>query len=251
MIPAHSNPRYRIGTSGWVYQHWRGVLYAPGLPQSRWYARYSEAFDTVEINYSFYTLPSEASFDRWREQAPEGFVYALKGNRLITHVKRLRDVAEPLARFLERARRLGNHLGPILWQLPPHWDVDTERLASFVELLPGDLNFAFEFRDKRWFAERVRRILESHNLAFCIFDMPGLPCPMWVTADVVYIRFHGSGAIYGGLYGPAALRPWAANIRRWAEEDRTIYAYFNNDACGFAVQDARTLKSLLAGKDDL
>lgn len=249
-MTTYPTTRCHIGTSGWVYPHWRGVLYPPGLPQSRWYARYAEEFDTVEINYSFYRLPSEAAFDHWREQAPQGFLYAVKANRFITHVKRLRDAAEPLTRFLERARRLDESLGPILWQLPPKWNADPERLAAFAELLPADLTHAFEFRDPRWFVEPVRRILESRNLAFCIFDMPGLPCPTWVTGAAVYVRFHGCGAVYGGLYGPDALRPWAANIRRWLSDGRTVYVYFNNDAFGFAVQDAQTLRHLLEIRED-
>lgn len=241
-------PHCRIGTSGWVYPHWRGILYPPGLPQSGWYARYAEAFDTVEINYSFYRLPSEETFDRWREQAPEGFLYAVKASRYITHVKRLKGVEEPLARFLTRARRLGDHLGPILWQLPPNWNADPQRLERFAALLPADLVHAFEFRDPRWFIEPVRRTLERHNLAFCIFDMPGLPCPTWVTGAVVYLRFHGSSAIYGGWYGPDALRPWATPIRKWLDENYTVYVYFNNDACGYAVRDAQTLQHLIGEK---
>jgi len=239
--------RIRIGTSGWVYPHWRSVFYPPDLPQSRWYTHYAKTFDTVEINYSFYRLPSEAAFDRWREQAPPGFIYAVKANRYITHVKRLKDAAEPLERFLARARRLGDKLGPILWQLPPRWRANPERLETFAALLPPDLTHAFEFRDPRWFVEPVRRILEQHRLAFCIFDMPGLPCPTWVTSDVVYLRFHGSGIVYGGRYGREALRhPWATRIREWLREGHQVYAYFNNDAFGFAVEDAQELRALLS-----
>ncbi len=239
--------RLRIGTSGWVYPHWRGVFYPPGLPQSHWYTHYAKTFDTVEVNYSFYRLPSEETFDRWREQAPPGFIYAVKANRYITHVKRLKDAAEPLARFLARARRLGEKLGPILWQLPPRWRANPERLENFAALLPPDLTHAFEFRDSRWFVEPVRRILERHSLAFCIFDMPGLPCPTWVTGDVVYLRFHGSAVVYGGRYGREGLQPWAARIQEWLCEGRRVYAYFNNDAFGFALEDARELREFLSG----
>ncbi len=241
------NPRLRIGTSGWVYPHWRGIFYPPDLPQSRWYTHYAKEFDTVEINYSFYRLPSEAAFDRWREQAPEGFIYAVKANRYITHVKRLKEAAEPLERFLARTRRLGDKLGPILWQLPPRWRANPERLETFAALLPPDLTHAFEFRDPRWFVEPVRRILEQHGLAFCIFDMPGLPCPTWVTSDVVYLRFHGSGVVYGGRYGREELQPWADRILRWLREDRKVYAYFNNDAFGYALEDARELRKIHGG----
>jgi len=236
---------YRIGTSGWVYPHWQGIFYPSDLPQSRWYDHYARHFDTVEINYSFYRLPSEAAFDRWHEQAPPGFVYAVKANRYLTHIKRLKDVAGPLARFLSRARRLGDSLGPILWQLPPRWKANPARLEAFAGLLPADLIHVFEFRDSRWFVKPVREILERFGLAFCIFDMVGVPCPAWVTSGVVYLRFHGSKIVYGGRYGQEGLRPWARRIQRWLVEGRTVYAYFNNDAFGHAVQDARDLRDLL------
>lgn len=235
----------RIGTSGWVYAHWRGVFYPTGLSQSRWYDHYAKHFDTVEVNYSFYRLPSEEAFDHWREQAPVGFVYALKANRYLTHVKRLKEAAEPLERFLSRAQRLGDRLGPILWQLPPRWRANPARLEAFAAHLPNDLCHVFEFRDPRWFVQSVREVLERFGLTFCIFDMPNLPCPAWVTSDVVYLRFHGSEVVYGGQYGWENLQPWAERIRHWIAEGHTVYAYFNNDASGYAVEDARALRGLL------
>jgi uncharacterized protein YecE (DUF72 family) len=240
-------PRCRIGTSGWVYAHWRGVFYPPDLPQSRWYTYYAGHFDTVEINYSFYRLPSEGVFDRWRKQAPPGFVYAVKANRYLTHVKRLKDAAEPLERFLSRARRLGDGLGPILWQLPPRWRADPDRLEDFADLLPTELTHVFEFRDPRWFVQPVREVLEGHGLSFCIFDMPGLDCPSWVTNGVVYLRFHGSQVVYGGRYGRERLQPWAERVWGWLAEGRAVYAYFNNDAFGYAIEDAQALRGLLGG----
>ncbi len=242
----HVNAPCCIGTSGWVYPHWRGVFYPPALPQSRWHHHYAKHFDTVEINYSFYRLPSPEAFDRWREQAPSGFVYAVKANRFITHVKRLKDAAEPLERFLTCARRLGDKLGPVLWQLPPRWRANPERLEAFTALLPADLTHVFEFRDARWFIQPVRDILERFGLTFCVFDMRGLSCPAWVTSDVVYLRFHGAEAVYGGRYGHDGLQPWADRIREWLAEGRTVYAYFNNDAFGNAVDDAQTLQTLIA-----
>jgi uncharacterized protein YecE (DUF72 family) len=235
----------RIGTSGWVYPHWRGVFYPPDLPQSRWYGHYAQHFSTVEINYSFYRLPSPEAFDSWREQAATGFLYALKANRYLTHVKRLKDAAQPLERFLSRARRLGDKLGPILWQLPPRWRADLQRLEAFASLLPTDLTHVFEFRDARWFIPPVREILERFALTFCVSHMVGLSCPTWVTSDVVYLRFHGSEAVYGGRYGREGLKPWVDRIRGWRAEGRAVYAYFNNDAFGYAVEDAQTLQSLL------
>lgn len=235
----------RIGTSGWVYPHWQGVFYPPDLQQSFWYHHYAKHFGTVEINYSFYRLPSEESFKRWREQAPSGFRYAVKANRYLTHFKRLKDVTEPLEQFLSRVRLLGEKLGPILWQLPPNWRPNLERLEAFAYLLPDDMIHVFEFRDPRWFVLPVREILERFGLTFCIFDMPDVCCPTWVTASTVYLRFHGSGLVYGGQYGGEGLRLWVDHIQRWLSEGHCIYAYFNNDAFGYAVEDARVLKNLL------
>jgi len=234
-----------IGTSGWVYPHWRGVFYPEDLPQARWFEHYARHFPTVEINYSFYRLPTEGSFDRWREQSPAGFVYAVKANRYLTHIKRLKDCQEPLERFLSRARRLGDKLGPILYQLPPRWKANPERLEEFAHLLPKDLIHVFEFRDERWFIEPVFQILQAHGLAFCIFDMPGLECPLRVTSDVVYIRFHGAGWLYAGRYSREMLATWAQRIAHFLSEGRRVYAYFNNDAFGHAVVNARELAGMI------
>ncbi len=238
------NPR--VGTSGWVYPHWRDVFYPIGLPQREWFAHYARHFDTVEINNTFYRLPAETTFDAWRDQAPVGFLYAVKASRYITHVRRLRDCAEPLERFLSRVRRLGPHLGPILYQLPPRWKPNLDRLARFLALLPPDLTHVVEFRDERWFIPEVFDLLRAHNVAFCIFHMPELETPLEVTADVVYVRFHGAGALYMGSYPDDVLRTWAARMREWVASGLQVYAYFNNDAFGNAVRNALTLKTFLA-----
>jgi uncharacterized protein YecE (DUF72 family) len=234
-----------IGTSGWIYPHWRDRFYPRHLKQADWLAYYAERFATVEINYSFYRLPSEETFDRWRETAPPGFVYALKANRYLTHVKRLKDCAEPLGRFLERARRLGTHLGPILYQLPPHWRANAERLADFAELLPPDLIHIFEFRDDRWFVESVKTVLERHGLGFCIHDMAGVNCPQWRAGQAAYFRFHGSSHNADGGYGERELRAWARELEHCLETGRAVFAYFNNDAGGNAVRDAQELRRLV------
>ncbi|MBC7222951.1 MAG: DUF72 domain-containing protein [Anaerolineae bacterium] len=236
---------FRVGTSGWVYPHWRGVFYPPDLPQERWFAHYARHFDTVEINYSFYRLPPAEQFARWREQAPPGFLYAVKANRYLTHRKRLKDAEAPLARFLERARHLEGALGPILYQLPPRWQANPERLEAFARLLPGDLLHAFEFRDPRWFSEPVRQVLERHRLALCIFHAPEWPCPLWVTGPAVYLRFHGAGVLYGGRYRRDDLQVWAERIRAWLDEGHDVYAYFNNDALGHAVANAAELREMV------
>jgi uncharacterized protein YecE (DUF72 family) len=143
---------------------------------------------------------------------------------------------------------LGDKLGPILWQLPPRWRLNLTRLESFAALLPADLVHAFEFRDPRWLVPPVQEILERFGLTFCIFDMPDLACPIWVTNEVVYLRFHGTGVVYEGQYGRDLLRPWAYRIRGWLAEGRSVYAYFNNDAYGYAIMDAQALQDLLGGQ---
>lgn len=249
-----------VGTSGWVYRHWAdGVFYPAGLPTSRWFAHYASVFDTVEINNTFYRLPSADAFDRWREQAPPGFLYAVKANRYLTHIRRLGDCEEPLQRFLERARRLGPALGPILYQLPPRWKANAERLEEFASLLDGmdeaqGMEHTFEFRDPRWFVEPVRDVLARHGLSFCIYHLPDVPCPLWVTGPIVYVRFHGASTRYGGRYSSEDLAAWAGRLRDLAAGTvpeagdglrRPLYVYFNNDVGGHAVANALELRAML------
>ncbi len=236
--------RIWIGTSGWVYAHWRGVFYPSDLAQSKWFDYYSSQFGTVEINNTFYRLPREAVFDRWREQAPKDFAYAVKASRFITHVKRLSDAAEPVKLFLSRAVRLGPHLGPILYQLPPKWHADPERLEEFASALPRNRSHVFEFRDADWFQDAVREVLSRYGLSFCLFDRAGLKTPEWVAGSLVYVRFHGSSAAEG-RYTHQELAAWAEQIRAWLDDDREVYAYFNNDAFGHAVTNARELRDML------
>ncbi len=238
--------KWRVGTSGWVYPHWRGVFYPHDLPQREWFAYYARYFDTVEINNTFYRLPSEETFDMWRTQAPAGFVYAVKANRYITHIRRLRDCAEPLERFLARVRRLGTALGPILYQLPPRWKPNLDRLSSFLALLPTGLIHVMEFRDPRWFIPEVFDLLQKHGVGFCIYHMPEQETPLAVTADTVYIRFHGTGVLYGGSYPDENLLLWTRRIRAWIQQGYHVYVYFNNDAYGHAVRNALTLKNMLS-----
>lgn len=237
----------RIGTSGWVYRHWRQIFYPAGLPQAAWFGFYARHFSTVEINNSFYRLPSEAAVDRWRNGAPNGFVYAVKANRYITHVKRLHDCAEAVERFLDRMRLLGPHLGPILYQLPPNWKPAPARLAAFADLLPDDLVHVFEFRDPRWFDDAIRKVLEQHKLAFCRHDHEGLSCPDWQTGRIAYLRYHGSKTTVDRGYSAHQLRQIASAVRDLSGPRRPIHVYFNNDANGCAVSNARDLSRLLGG----
>jgi uncharacterized protein YecE (DUF72 family) len=233
----------RIGTSGWVYNHWRGLFYPPELRQGAWFDHYARCFDTVEINNSFYRLPSVEAFDSWRDQASPGFCYAVKASRFLTHLKKLKDPEHPLQTFFERADRLRHTLGPVLYQLPPRWQVNIERFESFLAALPAGYTHVVEFRDASWLIEDVFKHMERYGVAHCIHDMRPLEIPLRVTAPTVYVRFHGER--YGGDYGREALQVWADRISGWRDRDHDIWAYFNNDIGGHAIHNARTLMELL------
>lgn len=238
--------RIRIGTSGWVYGHWRDVFYPHRLPQSRWFAHYAGRFATVEINATFYREPRQSAVEGWRDQAPPGFVYAVKAHRFMTHMKKLLDCAEPVRRFFDRAELLGDRLGPILYQVAPQVPVQPERLTAFAALLPPQHTHVFEFRDSRWFTPETRDVLARANLAFCIHDAHGVGCPDWVTANTVYYRFHGppDSPAYTGSYSEEALQRTADEITARAAEGHDVYVYFNNDLHGHAVSNAIRLIEL-------
>jgi uncharacterized protein YecE (DUF72 family) len=238
--------RFRVGTSGYQYNHWTGVLYPEGLPKREWFEHYAQHFDSVEINNTFYHLPKAATFDAWRERAPNGFCYALKFSRYGTHLKHLKAPRQSIGLFLERVERLGPHLGPILVQLPPRWRADCERLAAFLEAAPPTRRWAVEFRHPSWLCEPVFSVLRDHNAALCIHDM--LPeHPRVLTADWVYLRYHGAGEPYGGDYAHQALSASAQRIKRYLADGLDVYAYFNNDAEGYAVADAMDLRRYVLG----
>jgi len=235
-----------IGTSGWVYKHWKGVFYPQGLAQAKWLGHYNQHFDTVELNNTFYRLPSENAFARWRDLSPPGFLYAVKASRLITHLKKLRNAETALDSFVERVRLLGDRLGPVLWQLPPNMKRNEALLDDFLRLLPTDLQHVFEFRNESWFDDAVLDLLRWHNVGFCVYDMPGLTTPVVATSTAVaYLRFHGSASMYDSCYTEAELELWAGRIGRLAEEAADVYVYFNNDTDGFAIANARTLSGYL------
>jgi len=237
--------RARVGCSGWQYQHWRGGFYPAELPQSRWFEHYAATFDTVEINNTFYRLPQRATFAAWAARAPMRFLFAVKASRFLTHMKKLKDPEDPLDRFFTRARALGKHLGPVLYQLPPGWTVDVERFRHFLDALPRDARHVVEFRDPTWYVPETRALLERHGVAMCLHDMPGSATGRDRVGPFVYVRFHGATSKYGGGYPEDRLRRWA----RWLNEQRDggtdVYAYFNNDAGGHAPRDAVTLRRLL------
>ncbi len=237
--------RVWIGCSGWDYPHWRGVFYPEALPRSDWFAHYAAHFDTVELNNTFYHLPDPATAERWREQAPAGFRYAVKASRYLTHMKKLKDPEAPLARFLDIARRLGPRLGPLLYQLPPRWRCDLARLDAFLTRLPRELTHVFEFRDPSWLAEATRERLEAAGAGFCIHDAEDLYVPRWVTGPVVYVRFHGTREGLRRGYPDTVLDDWAAWLGRQVRAGHELYAFFNNDPGGHAVHDALRLRQRL------
>lgn len=232
----------RIGCSGWEYRHWRGSFYPRELPVARWLEHYAERFDTVELNGTFYRLPETTTFDTWRRRAPEGFHYAVKASRYLTHVRRLADAAEPLERLWSRAERLEDHLGPMLYQLPPRWHRNLDRLAAFLEALPPGRQQALEFRDPDWHYPEVYRLLDGHGVALCLHDMPGARAPREPVGPFVYVRFHGRSGTYAGAYPPQAIAAWARRIAAWADGGLPVWAYFNNDLGGHAPRDAVRLR---------
>jgi uncharacterized protein YecE (DUF72 family) len=240
-------PRYFIGTSGWHYNHWKGKFYPKDLSSKHWLKYYAQHFNTVEINASFYRLPQESTFTHWHEEVPPSFCYSLKASRLITHVKRLKDSGDPLQTFTERASHLDSNLGPILYQLPQNFYRDDDRLAKFLKMLDTNLRHVFEFRHDSWMNEDIFNLLKKHNTGFCIFDMPGFSSPEEVTADFAYVRFHGKDKIYSGCYSEPELDEWAYKIQQLSQGLKTVFIYFNNDAAGYAIDNAKTIGKKLAG----
>jgi uncharacterized protein YecE (DUF72 family) len=239
-------PTLLIGTSGWVYPHWLDIFYPPRFPGERMLPFYAERFPTVEINYSYYKLPERAVFEKWRDQTPPGFVFAVKGSRYLTHMKKLKDPEEPLARLMEHAGVLGDTLGPVLFQFPARWRVNLERLDGFLAALRpyAPQRFAFEFRHATWLVPEVFQRLEAAGAALCLPVGWGLPRAERLTAPWTYIRMHGGRESVG--FGDAELAEWAANIRGFMSQGADVHVYFNNDPAGYAIRDARRLAELLA-----
>jgi uncharacterized protein YecE (DUF72 family) len=242
------SPNLFIGTSGWHYDHWRGNFYPQKLSRKDWLNYYSGHFNTVEINAAFYRLPLGSTYDNWHQVVPQEFCFAVKVSRLITHIKRLKNSEEPLLTFTSRAEHLGDNLGPLLYQLPPNFQRDDDRLETFLRLLDKKLRHVFEFRHQSWMDDTVYRLLNKYNAAFCIYDMPGFTSPLITTADLAYVRFHGHDDLYSSRYPDAELSNWAKKLAQAASNLKYLYVYFNNDASGFAVENALTLRKYLEGK---
>lgn len=234
-----------VGTSGWHYKHWLGSFYPSKLPVKEMFAWYARHFATVELNNSFYHLPAPETFDSWRDNSPDRFLFAVKGSRFITHMKKLKDPETSIEKFFLGAERLGAKLGPILFQLPPRWKVNTERLSGFLQVLPKQHRYVIEFRDETWLVPEVFEILREYNAAFCIHDLGGQQTPLEITANFAYVRFHGPGAAkYRGSYSDSVLKTWAERISGWQEQLTSVFVYFNNDIGGAAIGDAAALKRL-------
>jgi len=235
-----------IGTSGWAYRHWRsGVFYPEGLKSADQLAHYATIFDCVELNSTFYHTPRETTIRTWLERTPKAFLFAYKGARTITHLRRLRDVDEITQFVISRAALLGDKLGPILWQFPPGFHCDLERLAAFLRLLPGPYRYAFEFRHESWFHEECYRLLREHNAALVWGDTPRYPLVKEITADFVYARLHGHEVLYASCYSQAELEEWAADFRRALRQGKDVFVFFDNDAEGYAPHNALTLREIM------
>ena len=243
-----TTPAFRVGCSGWQYRHWKGDFYPGDLPQRMWLEYYARHFNTVEVNNSFYRLPPEGVLDSWRARTPRSFRFAVKASRFLTHMKKLKDPDEPVARLFSRARELRTKLGPVLYQLPAQFPRNIERLSSFLDVLPRGVKHAIEFRDPGWYDDEVMKLLRRRHVALCLHDMPGSIPPRVTTARFTYVRFHGATGRYDGAYSTEALDDWAEWLIANA---RAAFIYFNNDIGGHAPRDARKMIDLLAARQNL
>jgi uncharacterized protein YecE (DUF72 family) len=235
-----------IGTSGWNYRHWKPTFYPEKMPQREWLKHYAEHLNTTEINNSFYRLPSEETVRAWRDTVPDDFIFSYKASRYLTHMKKLGDPEDPLAKVYDRARVLGKRRGPILFQLPPRWRFNEERLEHFLKSLRDAYLHTMEFRDATWVNDRTLELLARHNVAFCIYELAGQISPKEVTADFVYVRLHGPGAEkYEGSYDGRTLAGWRRHFETWADLGKDVYCYFDNDQKGYAVHNAIKMRQMM------
>ena len=240
-----------LGTSGYSYKHWKGIFYLSDIPQSRWLEFYSQHFDTVELNITFYRLPTQKTFKNWYNKTPDKFCFAAKGSRFITHVKRMKNCRQPIRLYKENAASLGEKLTVILWQLPPNFQYKSDRLSEFCRLLKNEYRekrHAFEFRHKSWLQENCYDILASHGFALCVPLSPDYPRVEQMTAPFSYIRFHSGEIQTNSYYTDEELKHWAAKISEWLKE-RDIYIYFNNDTFGFAIDNAKKLRNYIKNRN--
>jgi len=235
-----------IGTSGWHYKHWVGPFYPAKLPPAKMLQFYIERFDTVEINNTFYRLPTASAIEGWCRETPPDFCFAVKASRYITHNRKLNDPVNALQKFLPVIEKFGPRLGPILFQLPPLWKLNLERLGQFLEGLPKHHYYAFELRNPTWNVPEVYEVLNRHNAAYCIYELAGYLSPIQITADFAYVRLHGPGANkYQGDYSAKSLCTWATRIEAWRKELKHVFVYFDNDQAAYAAKNALELQAML------
>lgn len=237
-----------IGTSGWHYNHWKGPFYPQSIKNKELLTYYARHFQAVEINNSFYRLPEEKTLKSWRDNVPSDFIFCVKASRYITHLKKLKDVEEALNLFLKRVEILKNKLGPVLFQLPPRWHFNRERFFDFLEILPHNHRYAFEFRDRSWHNPEALEAMKVMGASFCIYEIDGYISPKEITADFLYVRLHGPGAAYQGDYDTQTLRGWADAFSTWLDQGKEIFCFFDNDESGFAVLNAKELNKMMNKK---
>jgi uncharacterized protein YecE (DUF72 family) len=241
-------PSVRIGTSGWHYKHWKGTFYPERIAGDQMLAAYIQSFDTVEINNSFYRLPTEEAVKAWVKHTPADFLFSVKASRYITHNRKLREPDQSIVRFMDMAAGFGRKLGPILFQFPPSWGLNADRLDEFLRALPQRRRYTFEFRNASWLTPQVYELLRRRRCAFCIYEIAGFRSPIEVTSDFVYVRLHGPGAAYQGKYSDSDLALWAMKIEGWVRANLDVFFYFDNDQAGFAAQNALKLSGMVSGR---
>lgn len=239
-----------IGTSGWNYNHWRKIFYPEGILQNKWLEFYSRYFETVEVNMTFYRFPSEKTVENWRNKVRGGFVFSVKGNRIITHIKKLKNVEFVLKKFLSVISIFGEKLGPVLFQLPPSFPFKKESLKEFCEVLSSQEiikngKFSLELRDRRWINEEVFSILRTYNISLCFSDYPGVEIDSPSTANFVYMRRHGPSSLYSSCYSEEEIKRDAFFIKKYSKTSIDVFVYYNNDANAWAVQNALQLKEMV------
>ena len=237
--------RLYIGTSGFTYNHWRDVFYPRELSEKKWLEYYARHFSTVEINSSFYHLPRLSTCKNWGERVPENFLFAMKASRYITHIKKLRDIEEPVKNFFQVIHSLEKKLGPILFQFPPGMKKDIPLLEDFIEKLPRGFCHVFEFRNRTWFEDDLFNLLDNRGITFCIHDLPKRATPYVETGNFNYVRFHGAQAAYSSFYSEKELEKWARRFIECTKTGKDVFSYFNNDMHGYAIENAKTLKHIL------
>lgn len=236
----------QIGTSGWTYPHWQTTFFPKDLPVEDRLRFYSEVFTTVEVNTSFYGLPTKTTVRGWLKAVPSTFRFAVKGSRYTTHMKKLLEPKKSTSKFFRAIAPLKGRTTAILFQLPPFFKMNSERLESFLKAMPREYRYAFEFRNPTWFHPDIYSILRAANAAFCLFDIKGMQPPEELTADFVYVRLHGpQSQAYRGSYSARSLKDWRKKISLWQQQGRDVFVYFDNDEKGYAPHDALALRKLL------